>query len=128
MSETRASLWLIVLFGLRCIAPILLTIAIGYLMNWLVDKWELEAAEQMQVETEQKKGGQKRPLPTSYLTRDTKPLPLPCWLIKGCDPARRLECPAAKQREKPCWVARMQAANGTLPEECPSCPVYEAVA
>ena len=44
MEETQATAVLILMFALRCIAPLLITLAIGYLMNRLVDRWQAEDA------------------------------------------------------------------------------------
>lgn len=44
MSESGATFVMILLFALRCVVPLVLTILIGWLMNRLVDKWEAEEA------------------------------------------------------------------------------------
>ncbi len=115
MNEFEAAGVMILLFALRCVLPIVLTLGIGYFMNRMVDKWEREAAAQQQ--TPQPEAAKPVEPPKTPATA------LPCWLVRGCDPARRSSCPAYQQRGKPCWVSRL-AAEGVLPADCPDCPVY----
>ncbi len=117
MSELESNVVLALLFALRCVAPLALTLAIGYLMNRLVDRWEAEEATSRQEEVEvarvtRSSGGIKLPVVT-----------LPCWLIRNCDPAKRDNCPAFKQQGIPCWQARLRA-EGQMPNLCPTCPIY----
>jgi hypothetical protein len=42
MNEFRATAILFAFFALRCIAPLLITLAIGYAMNRIVNHWEAE--------------------------------------------------------------------------------------
>lgn len=42
MNETVAATTLTFLFVLRCLLPLLITLAIGYVMNSLVDRWQAE--------------------------------------------------------------------------------------
>jgi hypothetical protein len=44
MSEIEATGVLILLFVLRCLLPALIMFGLGYLMNWLVDRWQREDA------------------------------------------------------------------------------------
>jgi hypothetical protein len=118
MSELESSIIYSLLFGLRCVAPLALTLAIGYLMNRLVDRWEAEetrSSYQEEVELAQatkSSGGIKLPVVT-----------LPCWLVRKCDPAKRDNCPAYKQQGIPCWQARLRV-EGQMPDSCPACPIY----
>ena len=120
MDDFQAAGIMILMFVLRCVAPLVLTMGIGYVMNRMVDKWEREANAQNERLYESEKpatvelpGVQKRPLSS-----------LPCWLTIGCSPERRKNCPAYLQRDKPCWAARL-AVEGVLPADCPDCPVYQ---
>lgn len=120
MDDFQAVGMMVLLFALRCVAPLVLTMGVGYLMNRMVDKWEREAkaAQEPMTEGEGSPGlvipvAQKRPLPS-----------LPCWVTTGCSPERRKNCPAYLHREKPCWAARL-AVEGVLPADCPDCPVYQ---
>ena len=42
MSDIQAAGTIILFFALRCIAPLVVTVGIGYLMNRLVARWEAE--------------------------------------------------------------------------------------
>ncbi|MBP6470552.1 MAG: hypothetical protein KBE23_10210 [Chloroflexi bacterium] len=115
MNELEGAGIEILLFAVRCLVPIALTFTIARLMNRMVDKWEREAAEQKNAQS---------PEPFLPVAKEKRPsIALPCWVTKGCDPARRADCPANQQRGKPCWVARL-SAEGVLPADCPDCPVY----
>lgn len=130
MNDFEATGVMVLLFALRCIAPFVLLMGVGYFMNRMVDKWEREVQEQ-QVSPDVKPG-QIFPENPSIKPAFAKPslekkpsVQLPCWMIKNCDPAARPDCAAHQQRGKPCWVARL-AAEGVLPSGCPDCPVYQA--
>jgi hypothetical protein len=117
MSKLESNAILALLFALRCIAPLALTLAIGYLMNRLVDRWEAEEATSLQEDVE-----------IAQVTSSSKSfkLPvvtLPCWLVRKCDPVKRDNCPAFKQQGLPCWQARLRV-EGQMPNLCPTCPIY----
>lgn len=121
MDEFQATGMMVLMFALRCIAPLVLTLGVGYLMNRMVDKWEREAEAQTEAVPELEEPA-KVALPG---VTEKRPLSsLPCWLTIGCGPERRNNCPAYLQREKPCWAARL-ALEGALPADCPDCPVYK---
>lgn len=117
MDETEATGVLFLMFALRCIAPLLLTLGIGYLMNRLVDRWEAEDAT---AETQDDPDPVVSPAPSVRLPSIT----VPCWILRNCDNAARADCPACKQPGIPCWLARLRA-EGALPAGCPDCPIYE---
>ena len=134
MNEFEATGVMVLLFALRCIAPFVLLMGVGYFMNRMVDKWEREAQETKEQEAlPETQPGQIFPeTPAIAQPAFAKPslekkpaIQLPCWMIKNCDPATRPDCAAHQQRGKPCWVARL-AAEGVLPSGCPDCPVYQA--
>ena len=117
MSELESSVVFTLLFALRCVFPLALTIVIGYLMNRLVDRWEAEEAISLQegieiVQETKSSEGIKLPVVT-----------LPCWLVRKCDPVKRDNCPAFKQQGIPCWQARLRV-EGQMPDTCPTCPIY----
>ncbi len=118
MSEFQATGIMIALFALRCIAPLVITLAIGYLMNRLVDRWQAEDAELMagQVispdEPQETGLGIKKPSIT-----------IPCWILRNCDERSMADCPAKKQPGLPCWLVRMRH-DGKLPAACPDCLIY----
>lgn len=117
MEESEAAGVLSLMFALRCVAPLLLTLGIGYLMNRLVDRWE---AEETAVEPQAVPEPVVSPAPAAKLPA----IAMPCWILKNCDEAAKVDCPAHKQPGIPCWLARLRA-EGSLPENCPDCPIYE---
>ena len=118
MTDTEAIAVTIGLFALRCIAPLALTLAVGYVMNRLVDRWaaadELAASDAPELEP----AADIRPglaLPT---------ITVPCWIMRNCTPEMRADCPAHKEPGLPCWLVRLRV-EGILPQDCPDCPIYE---
>lgn len=109
MPEWEAAGVMILLFALRCLVPLTLTVAIGYLMNRQVARWEAQEAASA--------GEMPRPAPAGQ----------PCWEARTCAPERRKRCPAYLSQGKPCWEAR-HAAEGVLPAGCPTCPVFARAA
>lgn len=123
MEETQATGVLLLMFVLRCIAPLLLTLGIGYLMNRLVDRWEAqEAAANPQEAPDPAVNPDPPVIPDSGVKLPT--ITVPCWILRNCDQAAQADCPARKQPGVPCWLARLRA-EGTLPHNCPDCPIYE---
>jgi hypothetical protein len=117
MDEVQSSLVLTALFALRCVAPFAFTLAIGYLMNRLVDRWQAEDEAEQQ-------GAVVRPAAAMPSEENRLPVrTIPCWLLRRCDAEKRASCPAANQPGLPCWLARMRV-DGSLPEDCPDCPIY----
>ncbi|MCA9896593.1 MAG: hypothetical protein H6654_03305 [Ardenticatenaceae bacterium] len=98
MNGTQATFTMVLLFALRCVVPLAVVMGIGYAMNWLVDRWEAEAA-----------------VPTQKADR--------CWAFKQCDEASREECPGFTQQMAPCWLVRTRT-EGHLPDDCLTCPMY----
>ncbi len=122
MNDLQATAVMLALFALRCVLPLAITVALGYLMNRMVDRWE---AEDIRKGVVAEPVPQPKPKPATAVSAKAKPaVKLPCWLTKGCDPAHRADCPAFQQRGTPCWVARLRA-EGVLPSDCPDCPVYQ---
>ena len=115
MEETQATGVLFLMFALRCIAPLLLTLGIGYLMNRLVDRWEAEEALSQEAPAPAVSPGPGIRLPS---------VTVPCWILRNCDEVAQADCPARKQPGIPCWLAHLRV-EGALPENCPDCPIYE---
>ncbi len=111
MNATQATFTMVLLFSLRCLLPLALMFGVGYLMNWMVDRWETEAEV----------NGTGTAVATNIVTSNGNR----CWSIKKCDPELRKDCPGFKQQMIPCWLAKTQA-EGVLPEKCVTCPLYEA--
>jgi hypothetical protein len=117
MKETEAGGVLLLMFALRCIAPLVLTLGIGYLMNRLVDRWE---SEESFAETQEAPVPAATPGPAISLPT----INVPCWVLRNCDESAKADCAAHKHPNIPCWLARLRA-EGTLPNDCPDCPKYK---
>ena len=78
MEEPQAAGVLFLMFALRCIAPLLLTLGIGYLMNRLVDRWDAEEEQVEQVDVPQ-------PAPARSPAIALKTINVPCWILRNCD-------------------------------------------
>lgn len=117
MSEIQATGVLVLLFALRCVVPIAFVAGIGYLMNRLVDHWEQEEKERAAAPTPQ-------PVPKPATGVALPKITVPCWILRNCEPDKRLGCAAFTHSSLPCWVARMNA-EGALPAGCPNCPVFQ---
>ena len=109
MNASQATFTMMLLFALRCLVPLALIFGIGYAMNWMVDRWEAQAAAEESVV-----------LGTAVAT-ETKGR---CWAFKQCAEELREECPGFKAQMTPCWLARTRA-EGSLPDECLVCPIYK---
>jgi hypothetical protein len=125
MNEVEATTALVALFVLRCIAPLVITLAIGYLMNRLVDRWRAQDEAQFA-------GALEHELTEAMSTADENlgiKLPtvtVPCWVMRNCSEAAQADCFARKHPGLPCWLVRLRA-EGKLPSSCPDCPVYDDV-
>ena len=113
MNSSQATLTMALLFALRCLVPLALVLGIGYAMNWMVDRWEAEA--------EKEKAAVGVGVVKTAVPAATSPS---CWSVIGCSEEERENCPGFQQQPLPCWLARTRE-NGTLPEKCTTCPVYE---
>lgn len=118
MSEFEATAVMVALFALRCLAPLALTLAIGYLMNRLVDRWQAE--EEALEEAVSTPAMVPSPRPSLALPTVT----IPCWITKNCSAEKMATCPAHAIPGIPCWLARLQA-EGQLPDGCPDCDIYD---
>jgi hypothetical protein len=116
MNDIEAAGTIILFFALRCIAPLAITLGIGYLMNRLVDHWEAEEAmeEDVVIET-----------PAPYIIKvDSISQKVPCWITRNCDEEKRSSCPAYLNQSLPCWIARL-LYEGAKPASCADCQVYD---
>lgn len=117
MSEIQTAGTIILFFALRCIVPLLITLAIGYLMNRLVNRWEAEETAEKEVAAGVK--------PAIAAAKDTDSTSrMPCWIVRKCDAEQRASCPAYRDQSLPCWIARL-VYEGVQPSSCPDCPVYD---
>lgn len=100
------------MFVVRLGVPLLITLAVGYWLRRLDEKWQAEALARQVAEVEPE------PSYTLYQVIDQ-----PCWQAKGCPAELSQQCPAFQQPGRPCWQARYQA-EGRLPATCYGCPIF----
>lgn len=117
MNELEATAVLIALFALRCVAPLVITFAVAYLMNRLVDRWWAEDELLLQ---EKGEPAVEAEVPTSI---KLPAVTVPCWILRNCDQAKQAECAARKQPGLPCFLVHLRV-EGLLPEMCTDCPIY----
>ena len=88
MNELKASAIFFLLFVLRCLLPIAFVLGFGYLMNWLVERWQ----RQDELNAIMKK--------TRFCDAYTR-FGLKCWSARmaeeGALPAACVDCPIYKQ-------------------------------
>lgn len=120
MSESEGTAVLVALFALRCIMPLAITLAFGYFMNRLVDRWQAEDRVREQVD------GEAEPSLASEVKSRLPVLTIPCWILNNCDESAKAGCAAYEHPGLPCWLARLRS-DGALPERCPDCPIYARV-
>ncbi|MFN2188683.1 MAG: hypothetical protein ACK2T3_07955 [Candidatus Promineifilaceae bacterium] len=118
MSESEGTAVLVALFALRCVLPLAITLAFGYLMNRLVDRWQAEDAsrEQESPETDEM-------IPVLPKGMRLPTIDIPCWVFNNCEESIVKDCVAYANPSIPCYVARMQA-DGKLPKRCANCEIY----
>ena len=115
MNEFQATTILVALFALRCVAPFMLLVLIGYGMKRLAAHWEWQDAARAA-----------RPsLPVAMVARPNEALRprVPCWVFNNCDEKTRNACPAFATPSLACWTARLRA-DGRLPAKCAGCSLY----
>jgi len=119
MNETGATFVMILLFALRCIVPLLLTVFIGWLMNRLVDRWEAE---------ETAAPAQPKPQPPQEAPANVPRRSIPdivnCWVFRNCAES---DCAAYENTAVPCWQIK-KSSLGQLAEQCETCPFYRKTA
>ena len=120
MSDFQATAVIVALFLLRCIAPLLFTLVVAYIMNRLVDRWQaaddLSLAKQEDLTVQPGKSGR--------LGVSLPVITIPCWILRNCEPEARTDCPAFQHPGLPCWMVR-SSKDGLLPAACPDCPLYK---
>ena len=100
MNDIQLSGATVLLFALRCLVPLALTLGIAYLMDRQVKKWGAEAR--------------------------LNSAEAPCWETRNCPPERRNACRAYKYQGQPCWSARLEQ-DECLPEACVTCPLFSGI-
>ena len=127
MNDLQATLMLAALFALRCIAPLAITLAIGYLLNRLVERWQAEDEAALVKASESTVQYQEADLAAEPIIR-LPVVTVPCWILRNCNPVDQANCVARKQPGIPCWLVKMMT-EGRLAQDCPDCPIYsEAMA
>lgn len=121
MNEFQGMAVVVALFALRCVAPILLMMTIGYGMKRLVRHWEREEAAQAQKVAA-------RPAIQLAMAASERPSKsaIPCWILNNCDEQTRRDCPAFASPSLACWMARLRA-DGQVPAKCAGCAQYTGV-
>ena len=51
---------------------------------------------------------------------------LPCWELRPCSEAERLQCPAFLGASKPCWLIKERLPESCRMAECRKCNVYRS--
>ncbi len=119
MSDFQATAVIVALFALRCIAPLVLTLVVAYVMNRLVDRWQ--AADDLSVTGQEELTVQ--PAGGGLLGGSLPVITIPCWILRNCEPEARTDCPAFQHPGLPCWMVR-SSKDGLLPAACTDCPIY----
>lgn len=127
--ESLTNIWSITfLFVLRLGVPLIVTLAIGYVLKRLDARWQAEAREDRKVREAVTRQPVTAPIPVGQRTvpglnaLDTSGA-MPCWMVKGCTDAMRAACAATHQPNLACWKART-IAEGRLPSECKGCELH----
>jgi hypothetical protein len=89
---------------LRIGIPAVITVVLIFLFTRLDARWQVDALT----------SAQQRPV----LARNTG-----CWKIHGCSEDKMKNCPAAAQRDLPCWQV-FRSKNGVMQERCIGCQVF----
>ena len=106
MNGVPETLVIIGMFVLRLGVPVLIVLAVGYLLRRLDARWEAEAQAESRMRRAMEAAQQ-----------------VPCWEEKGCPPEDYTQCPGYQYSHLPCWLARLRAQS-RLPADCPNCPRY----
>ena len=101
--------WLYLIFGilLRLGIPIGITLALGWGLRRLDEKWRAEASQDDHAVITMPK----------YLTIAK------CWDVKSCSPKMRENCQAYLHPNIPCWEFRR--SNGSVNKVCQSCEYFK---
>lgn len=102
------------LFTLRVGVPPALVIGLALALRRMDRHWQAEAENERRA--------------TLELAPLLVPNPVagkPCWEQRNCSDKVRNHCAAFAHSTTPCWLSR-HAAEGRLPEACPTCGIYRA--
>jgi len=101
------------MFIVRLGVPLAVTVAVGYWLRRLDEKWQAEAMARRATALAQ----QHQSEPQIELLKVIAP---PCWVTNNCPEVARKNCPACQNPDLPCWLARIRA-EGRLPAKCYNC-------
>ena len=115
MDKFTGSLVMVLLFVLRCVIPLVLTLLIGRAMNSLVDKWEAEDAARAKESEPVVPAVGPMVLEQPDLTTLVR-----CWVFHDCG---QTDCKAYQNPDSLCWKIKTEE-SGQLPDKCQQCPYY----
>lgn len=95
---------------LRFGVPLGMTAVVAWLLRGLDERWRAE-------------GPPCEPVGGVHQDRSARA----CWEVRACPPWVRSKCPAYQCPAEPCWEVR-QRVEGSLPNACLRCGIYEAAA
>ena len=105
------------MFVLRLGVPLAITVAVGYWLHRLDAKWQAEAQAQQEAFLAQQED---RANPEIEILKVIKE---PCWVTKGCPETIYKQCPAYRQPNIPCWMARFRVEE-IIPSKCYQCTLF----
>jgi uncharacterized membrane protein YraQ (UPF0718 family) len=106
------------MFILRLGVPLTITVAVGYWLRRLDDRWQAEAlARQAEAAVARQQGE-----PAIEMFRV---IGKNCCEVNNCPEGTFHCCPAHQNADMPCWMARYRA-EGRLPAKCYRCQLFSA--
>jgi len=106
------------MFILRLAVPVAITIAVGYWLRRLDDRWQAEALAR-QAETAVASQ------PSEPVIEMFRVIDRNCCDYNNCPEEKYECCPAHQNPDVPCWMARYRA-EGRLPAKCYRCQLFSA--
>ena len=106
METFEGLFWSIFWFVARFGVPVLITIALIWLLSKLDTRWQKQAEE----------------VRAKAVADGIIPV-VKCWLLNDCPEAEYVNCAAYKEQGKPCWQ-HFRAKDGCLKKECINCNVF----
>ena len=97
--------------------PLAVTVLITWGLHRLDARWQAEA--EARKATAEVSAGRVQPA----VFKAPQAATTPCWKLRNCSEAGRVNCAACKEPGLPCWMARLRA-DGRLPGPCYSCALF----
>lgn len=114
MEGFQAALLVAAMFILRLAIPLALMLSVGYWLKQLDARWQAEAlARRANVVVE-------REAESEQAVKILKVIDPPCWVTRDCAESKRIDCPACRLTDIPCWLARLRL-QGHLSARCYDC-------